>query len=221
MNKYNYGNKSFKTKKELEQTIIQFLNDTPNHTIIDHNVSNEWIYALFDTHPKVLNMADMKYLEITTDRTNILKSFFIRNKDDTLKYISYTSCLRNKSNTYTIKAFRDDVAYQLIEFRNDLFNNNNKRNICEETRVILKNDKYTYIDHNYRKLNFIALVKMFCNEYGFDLDTSIVSNGITHTIKDDHIRNCWILFHKNNAILRAIYHKRDFLKNLYMIKKLK
>lgn len=220
MNKYNYGNKSFKTKKELEQTIIKFLNDTPNHTIIDHNEENAWIYALFDTHPKVLNMADMKYLEITTDKTNILKSFFIHNKDDTLKYISYTSCLRNKSNTYTIKAFRDDIAHQLIEFRNDLFDGN-KRIVCEETGVILKNNKYTYIDHNYRKLNFIALVKMFCDRYVVDFDTPIVSNGSTHTIKDDNIRNCWILFHKNNAILRAIYYKKDFIKDLYRIKKLK
>ena len=215
MNKYNYGNKSFKTKKELDNAIIQFLNDTQNNTIIDHNEENTWIYALFDTHPKVLNMADMKYLEITTDKTNILKSFFIHNKDDTLKYISYTSCLRNKSNTYRIKAFRDDIAHQLIEFRNDLFDGN-KRIVCEETRVILKNDKSTYIDHNYRKLNFIALVKMFCDHHVVDLNTiEISSNGIAHTIKDDRVRDCWILFHKNNAILRAIYYKKDFLKNLY------
>lgn len=203
--KYMYGDKGFTSQKQIHESMRNYLDNHKQKDIIDFS-NDLWIYKLFENHPNASEkLNNMKHIMIGLDPYYKNKCFYVVYNNDTKNDISFKKCIYVE-NTYSMitKALRDDILYQISEYRGDIFKNN-KSIKCEETGKELYNDHKTHIDHNYRIKTFIQIINDFCKENNINVrEIKTLSKGILRTIKENKIRELWQVYHKNNAVLRAI-----------------
>ena len=203
INKYNLKNKT-KTKEHLKY----LLNTLPKYTPLH----NEILFDLLKLH-YYFNNKNPDYFIIKKSPKFTYCFNFVKN--DHVQDFSYIKCFDNIEQIVhknKNEAYRCLIAPQIKEFKDNHFSINVSC-LCPKTEIVLYNNSYTHVDHNYEYMPFRKIVTDFETMYNY-CSASLQTIGDVNNRKFKHeiININFINFHRINASLRCI-HYTDNLKN--------
>ena len=131
-------------------------------------------------------------------------ALFIRRTDNSVIDFSWQNIIKSKQPYADIVfALREAVYPQIKTFKDRLFQDN-KKVMCSLSKQKLS-WATTHIDHSY-PFTFTLLVEQWLNLGGHKAsDIKVVDRGETREMANQKQKECWCLFHKKNAKLRALH----------------
>lgn len=200
------GSLGFKTKAAAKSMVSLWLKTSvPGY--LPTPAEHEWIIPLLQMHPRWDEKSE-RMSTIAVDYIDSSYCFVIVRDDNTREDISYNKCLNvtaDSKYSREIKAFRDAITPQIIEYKTALFCKEIQP-VCVMTGVLLTWDT-THIDHDFTEREFCAIVKDFVAIAG--QPPLVVSAGTRHHFSDNVYQELWCDYHRTHAILRPLdkqYH---------------
>ena len=197
INKYDLKNKT-KTKEHLKH----LLNTLPKHKPL----YNEILFDLLKLHYYFYNR-NPEYFMIKKSPKFTYCFHFIKN--NVIQDFSYIKCFDNKEqikHKHKNEAYRCLIAPQIREFKDNHFSINVSC-LCPTTGIVLYNNSYTHVDHNYELMPFRTIISNFETTYNYPSASFIViGDSDNRRFKHDIININFIDFHNINASLRCIYY---------------
>ena len=153
--------------------------------------------------------AGIKELQVrVSQRDNKNKVIYIIRIDSSEIDISWRKCITNPSPLSRVKdAARNLVRSQIDDFREQCFAGNETISCAETFTEIDK--ELCAIDHCHPK-TFNHIFKTWCvseKVNGKEIQTEDIINTLDKTFTDEVLRNSWLAFHQQHAILRAVHYK--------------
>lgn len=219
-NKYIINNKEFKTKNEITEHFrgIMYSYDVKTPLIDDDFYDVCDLLKYHDEYDEKIGVGiesiTIEYHnDLLTNKKAKFPHYQINRIDGTyidfsfIKCISYINSPKTIENKYigdVKKTMRFLVKHQIDEFRETCFSN--KTYLKCPILGINFSKKTCHIDHEPPK-TFDVLVFEFLKENGINFkDIELVEiNGIFSTFKDKELKNKWVNYHNENAILRATH----------------
>ncbi len=159
--KFRLGNLGFPTKTTLRQFVSDWLSSS-YHGYEVCTYDQDWVLELLTMHPRAtLKLTGM--VKIIIEHGGGHFHFSIVRETGDIEDISYIKCLQGETIVNnTLKALRHIIQGQIAEFRKAVFPKDDSRIICPITNIVLMNNQFTHIDHDFSKLTFRRLVDEFC-----------------------------------------------------------
>ena len=187
------GNKTFKTKKECEETIRKLIYEIGVCT----DVKNELIYDFVKLHYN-WEQDGLKMKTVGIEQCEQYLRILYYNHDGTTTVISWKACLTGKPNVNTIftEALRTTVLYQIDEYRKTC--KIWKCDFCESNQNL-------QVDHVYE---FKNIKKDFMTEYNIVIPETYKK--ITHNLlsafedKDVELETKWKEYHQKKSQYRLL-----------------
>jgi len=209
--KQTVGNVEFKSKKELDNYVHSLIENIYNNKDIINNKHEyfEFLVNLIKRHPDSIDKIGegIEYFEVISPEK--MKGLQLRIKninEDKLEVCSWKKgCVDMKKKTIKEnlnEAMRFSIEPQILNFKEKLIKENKYK--CEKC-----NSNANDIDHNF-DLNktFVTLVKDFTDindpPRDFKKNPHIQEKRLLFLDKDKEFENKWMIYHKENAILRPL-----------------
>ncbi len=207
---YQLGNIVFPTKSAALKYTQLFLRNYDSHQNKQEvlNANREWICDLLSRHPrfaeKIGTVDDILDVQVVKSLGN--NCFCIIKTDGTHETISYKKCFVASSSTQSIhEALRWCIHDQIKAYRDKIFSENEQIICCVSGRI-LRDDKYSQVDHDYNLLTFQQIISDWCCAEKIDLSTlKVTKRQSIWELSDKNLLTSFQDYHKSVAKLRVIH----------------
>lgn len=206
--KYNLGNNKFRTKKEIVAYVKNILHINCDGYLLEGE-ELEVMKDLIQWHPKY-DPAWGNEFKIE-DNARGSKNFMIKDIDSQWWDFSFYKCIarQNKQQNHrknVIRTFRETIREQIYEFKDSkkCYVDGKVMYTCEIDGKMYDRDSI-HVDHKYDSYTFRQLHTDFLKLHKLNFeDIQLRQDRCFIYFHDDKIKQSWLDFHKNNAILRVI-----------------
>lgn len=210
MPQITFAQYSFKTKKALVERIRSIIADYPDNILVDDDDCN-FLSALIERHPESLAKKGCGIKGFYVSRNPLFpgekqRGFRIIRIDNTETDFSFWECVTPSSHEKKVKkAFRNAIQNQLLEFKQNFFDNVDAP-ICPVTGHVMEFTG-SHVDHVHPR-TFERLLLDFLNAQKIRINSVVLDdhgdNQYFDDLADKNLAHQWQMFHQSQARLEVI-----------------